>query len=680
MPTETYNILDFSDLSEFNTLHNGSSSEVKRLIIEGDVVGITLEGFIGGLEIISLKYNSKITGILNLKTTGDVIIQDIEISEIDTSDAVGNVTAIHCKILKATGSEFLSIGNLYDEAEIYDGIELHAGIDSDVVVTPPQLSQMRILLVSDSTGYGVGANPEGQAGVVGAHIDSPSQQLTRKLTTLGYPSDSHSVVGMGNNSFAESTEQYFNQTPDVSVTLNGWGKLDFISIGGDLFRDGSGGVLPFSFDNVDRLAIGLPLRTYGVISYTVDNGESVQVSQTASPNELKRIEIDLGSKGPHTVEFETVSGSNFLSYVEAWDSTSNFVVVPWGARGYSSAELNEDTRPWSPKAALAHVPFDAIIYNGGINDVRSGGSGTSQVDYEQNVTEYINAAKSVNPDAFIFLQIPNDISTGLSYVPESLTNLAVTLGATILDSRLSKDMIDFATADAAGLMYDSLHPNNLGYSNEYDQFAPIIISTMVQDGGTGASLSNYSPLSLSYSSANFSDITLANTDTLSFWVKGFVQDAGDFTNKYILGSSGNAYVYTRVVDGRTRVYDDNGSFKSVYLPQLIDGGEHFVKIVIGANSTSFYVDDNLIGTANGSMSDMTFNCVNARDNTGTSSNTEGTIYGTTLGTQASWTMQSESDDTFDGVDWVGTNDLVYLNAPATITSADTIETNILEDI
>ncbi len=193
---------------------------------------------------------------------------------------------------------------------------------------------------------------------------------------------------------------------------------------------------------------------------------------------MRRIEIDLGVKGLHTVEFETVSGSNFLSYVESWDSTSQFVVVPWGARGYTSTDMNDDTRPWSPKAALANVPFDALIYNVGINDVRSGGAGTSQAVYEQNVTDFVNAAKAANPDAVIFLKIPNDISTGLSYVPSSLTSLATTLGATLLDTRLATDMPDFATADAAGLMYDSLHPNNLGYSNAYDIFAPIISSAL----------------------------------------------------------------------------------------------------------------------------------------------------------------------------------------------------------
>jgi lysophospholipase L1-like esterase len=332
----------------------------------------------------------------------------------------------------------------------------------------------RILLVGDSTTYGRGANPAGVAGVVGAHINSPCRQLARKLTASGVTANSNSVVGLGSNSNADSTELYFNATPDVAVTLNGWAQLDFDSIGGNLYNNAGAGILTFSFDNVDKGAIGLPVRSYGIIEYRIDGGAWTQVNQTGA-DDLLRIEVGFGSVGAHTVELQRNSGGFvYVSYVEAWDSSAQVVVVPWGARGYTSGQLNDSARPWSYKSALSHVPFDAVILNVGINDVRSGGSGINQATYEANVTAYVNAIKTANPAAVIFIQIPNDISTGLSYLPAAITGLASALDLMLLDSRLAVNMATFTEADAAGNMYDLLHPTDTGYSSEYDYFTPII--------------------------------------------------------------------------------------------------------------------------------------------------------------------------------------------------------------
>ncbi len=87
---------------------------------------------------------------------------------------------------------------------------------------------------------------------------------------------------------------------------------------------------------------------------------------------------------------------------------------------------------------------------------------------------YIQAVQAANASADCFLQIPNDIDGGLDYVPSVLTTLAATYGCTILDSRLAPDMSDYATADAAGKMYDTLHPSDTGYAAIGNYFEPII--------------------------------------------------------------------------------------------------------------------------------------------------------------------------------------------------------------
>ena len=44
----------------------------------------------------------------------------------------------------------------------------------------------------------------------------------------------------------------------------------------------------------------------------------------------------------------------------------------------------------------------------------------------------------------------------------------------MLDTREAPGMSDYAAATAAGLMFDTLHPNNLGYAAQWDHFEPAI--------------------------------------------------------------------------------------------------------------------------------------------------------------------------------------------------------------
>ena len=312
----------------------------------------------------------------------------------------------------------------------------------------------------------------------GSHVNSPARVLASALTASGVQSSSRSIVGMGANSSANSTELYYNATPDIDIVLNGWDNLPYDSIGGDLYRNStSNEALTFTFDNVDMVAIGLPIRSYGDIRYRIDAGSWITVSEDGT-DALMRIEIDLGVVGSHTVEFERLTSTVYVNYVEAWDSTDTLIIVPWGARGYDVGQLNDTTRPWSYKSALSHVPFDAVVLNIGINDVKAGAT-TSEVTYTADLIAYIDAVLEANADADIFLQIPNDIDGGLDYVPSVLATLAGTYGATLLDSRLAPDMTDYATSNAAGKMFDLLHPSDTGYAAIWNYFEPTIRGALV---------------------------------------------------------------------------------------------------------------------------------------------------------------------------------------------------------
>ncbi len=358
----------------------------------------------------------------------------------------------------------------------YTALNFTANLKSSIQIPSSAIAaQKRLLLIGDSTTYGKGANPSGAGAVEGAHVNSPARLLADALSSNGVTADSKSVVGLGNNSDANATELYFNATPDVNLTLNGWGVLKYNSIGGDIFVSATpANILRFEFDNVNRIAFGLPMAGYGTIEYRVDGGSWIAIPEVSAPDALSRVQIDFETVGLHNVEFRATAVTNiYVVYCESWNTSDEVVIVPWGARGYTTSNLNTSTRPWSYKSALEYVPFDAVLINIGINDVKIGAA-TTETTYTTNVTAYIDAVLAVNPDADIFLQIPNDINGGLDFAPSVLTTLAGTYGATLLDSRLAPDMDTYANAVAAGKMVDDFHPSDTGYAAIWNYFEPTI--------------------------------------------------------------------------------------------------------------------------------------------------------------------------------------------------------------
>lgn len=306
----------------------------------------------------------------------------------------------------------------------------------------------------------------------------PGRALADLLRAQSIEARCRSVVGLGANGSVGSTPLYFDGTPDVQVTLNSWSMLVFLAIGGNLYSKASGTTgeaLTFAFDGVDTAAIGFPMNNYGVLRYRTDGGAWTTLDEnTGGVQDLLRVEIALGSVGAHTVEIERVSGTVYVSYCESWASTDNVVVVPWGARAYTSANLNDTTRPWSYKSALAEVPFDIGVLNVGINDVNTG---VAQATYETNLGAYLDAMIAQVGVDDTFVCIPNDISGGLSYLPTSIATVAAAKSlpsGNVIDLRTGANMSTYATANGAGLMYDTLHPNNLGYANMYAVVEPIL--------------------------------------------------------------------------------------------------------------------------------------------------------------------------------------------------------------
>jgi hypothetical protein len=179
----------------------------------------------------------------------------------------------------------------------------------------------------------------------------------------------------------------------------------------------------------------------------------------------------------------------------------------------------------------------------------------------------------------------------------------------------------------------------------------------------------YSPLTSSYDSAHFTAVSLINTDTISFHVKGLTTSS---TEQYILGGSvESSWIFYKGSTGNLRLVDDAGNITEATFTGLNDGGDYFVELRMNPTGWDLYVNEVLEVSASGTVGDITLDTI--AENGAGSSMTLGAVYGVTLGGLASWPMQITSDDEFDGEDMITSKDLTYNGEPGTITSSDTLE-------
>lgn len=183
------------------------------------------------------------------------------------------------------------------------------------------------------------------------------------------------------------------------------------------------------------------------------------------------------------------------------------------------------------------------------------------------------------------------------------------------------------------------------------------------NGGDAPVTTYYALLASSYDSATFTAVTLQNTDIISFSIKGLTDQ--DATINILQGASS-----IRFLSGnRLQLITDAPAYRTVGIGgDLYDGLQHYVEVRLSPSSVEVWIDGDLAGTGSGAVDTSTFSQV-------TGGAVGVSIFGVTLGYQASWAMLSDSF-TINSSDLIGSNDLTYVNAPTTPVESDFMEVTL----
>lgn len=331
----------------------------------------------------------------------------------------------------------------------------------------------KIACCGDSTTLGWGSGV-GTA-YTGAHDLSYPTRLAAYLQAGGVNTTIQSSIANFGGGITTATI-FVLYNPRVSRTGSGWGTVGAPSAGGNGWFNSTTTADVLSFTpsgNVDTIVLFyLQNTTLGTFSWNLDGGADTNIV-TAGTQAFKTATLST-SLASHVVNIKRVSGQVFFTGWLAYDSTSAaFDVLNLGWGGSTSTLWNDTSAAWAPLTSIGvHAP-DLTILNLGINDWEAA---VSQVTYSTNIQALITAAK-LSGDVILCMPTP----TGAT----ATANDQAAYFATLMTLASSNNVVlvdwtgrytSYSVQNAAGHMFDTLHPKAFIYDDEGAFLSQLLIA------------------------------------------------------------------------------------------------------------------------------------------------------------------------------------------------------------
>ena len=321
-------------------------------------------------------------------------------------------------------------------------------------------SHCRVLCVGDSTMAGWGAGGVGSGS--GQYVNAFTNQAAALMAAAGVNTSTENFFGDRNFTQAGGSVTTF----DTRLTLGtGWSAASgTASLGGRLLQASAGaGNLSFApTTNCDTFEIYYAVNTgFGVFGYAFNGGAQAGTVNTSGTGGVGKSVVTT-ALGANTLNITPTSGTVSIVGVIAYNSTVKTVqIVNVGAGGFKTADWIDVTNGWSPGNAAPTMGQDLTVIDLTINDPYNGVSNST---YSANLQTLTNLFAGTD---VLFMSGNAVNTTAVTSVNQaatvsSMSSTASGNGMPFVD--IYSILGDWATLNANGNMFDSLHPDTSGYA------------------------------------------------------------------------------------------------------------------------------------------------------------------------------------------------------------------------
>lgn len=327
----------------------------------------------------------------------------------------------------------------------------------------------KIACIGDSTTRGTGASSTGDL----RQYNAWPARLARLLDADGFTARHNSFFGTGVPS---------NDVPafDETLEVSGFTAGGVIVLGGLIFQVAGAGTIDWTpYHQWDTCEIGeVRLAAGGSYSHAIDGGAATTQSQAATNGFY--ILTKTVALGTHTLNLARVSGTARIVSGYAYNSAIKEIsVMNMGYAGVRATQYAAGSagQAYNTLAALQAIAPDLTILLFPTNDVQNGaGAGETFANTISSLQSFIDTGK-LTGDVILVTFVP--LSTALASATvqkdylQPMKDLARRNRIPLVD--VNALFGDYVTANAAGRMFDTLHPNGTGYADIAGLLKPMLV-------------------------------------------------------------------------------------------------------------------------------------------------------------------------------------------------------------
>lgn len=343
----------------------------------------------------------------------------------------------------------------------------------------PLAQNYRVLELGDSTvaGFGAGDGTGTDPGATNARPNAVSTRLAVALNGVGIAANDHSRFGR--QGFTTSA-LLFEYDPRASGTFNTGGAA---TLGGlSIVATSSlpevaatfAGVDTFDFYNYRTLAAG-------TLDILIDDVVVGTINQFTGVDDLV-LNSFATTLGTRTIKIRRTAGTARWTGVNAYNSAVNSVqVINAGVRGATVLDIIGSGTPTTPLGSIAVVNPHLSIISIGINDYRTTGGTTApdKATFKARLQTLVDACLATQGGTGkVILRYPTPTSTTggggltLAQCQESYDEIAAAESLPLLDTIAATGT--YAVVNAAGEMFDTLHPKAIVYDRVAVALMPLV--------------------------------------------------------------------------------------------------------------------------------------------------------------------------------------------------------------